>query len=72
MRYDTTLKQLFRTPPLRLLSLITGAQPAEFLTVDYPAVKMRRPDLVFRLPNGEIRHLELQSDNDRADHQAIG
>ncbi len=66
MRYDTTLKQLFRTPPLRLLSLITGAQPAEFLTLDYPAVKMRRPDLVFRLPNGELRHIELQSDNDQA------
>jgi hypothetical protein len=41
MRYDTTLKELFRTPPLRLLSLITGAQPVEFLTLDYPAVKMK-------------------------------
>jgi predicted transposase YdaD len=66
MRYDTTLKQLFRTPPLRLLSLIAGTQPIEFLTLDYPAVKMRRPDLVFRLPNGEMRHIELQSDNDQA------
>ncbi len=66
MRYDTTLKELFRTPPLRLLSLIAGAQPVEFLTLDYPAVKMRRPDLVFRMASGEIRHMELQSDNDLA------
>lgn len=27
-------------------------------------MKMRRPDLVFRQPNGEIRQVELQSDND--------
>lgn len=66
MHYDTTLKELLRTPPLRLASLIAGAQPVEFLTVDYPSVKMRRPDLVFWLPNGELRHIELQSGNDPA------
>lgn len=52
--------------PIRLLELIAGAQPIELLTVEYPAVKMRRPDLVFRLPNGEMRHIELQSGNDHA------
>lgn len=66
MRYDTTLKELFQTPPLRLLALLTGAQPIELLTVEYPAVKLRRPDLVFRLPDGVVHHLELQGTNDEA------
>jgi len=64
MRYDTTLKELFQTPPTRLLTLLAGATPVELLTVEYPAVKMRRPDLVYRLPDGEIHQLEVQSDND--------
>lgn len=61
-----TLKELYQSPPVKLLEMIAGAQPIELLTVEYPAVKMRRPDLVFRLPTGEVRHIELQSDNDRA------
>jgi hypothetical protein len=66
MRYDTTLKELFQTPPLRLLSLLAKTPAVELLTVEYPAVKMRRPDLVYRLPNGAIHQLELQSENDGA------
>lgn len=64
MRYDTTLKELFQTPPLRLLALLADAPSVELLTVEYPAVKMRRPDLVYRRPDGAIHHLELQSEND--------
>lgn len=64
MRYDTTLKELLRTPPVKLIALLTGAPPVEMLTVEYPAVKMRKTDLVFRQPDGEIHHFELQSEND--------
>ncbi len=64
MRYDTTLKELFQTPPLRLLALLAGAPAVELLTVEYPAVKMRRPDLVYRLADGSVHHLELQGTND--------
>ncbi len=64
MRYDTTLKELLRTPPVKLIELLTGAPPAELLTVEYPSVKMRKTDLVFRQPDGEIHHFELQSEND--------
>ena len=63
MRYDTTLKQLFQTPPARLIVLLTGSPMMELLTVEYPAVKMRRPDLVLRLADGRIHHIELQSHN---------
>lgn len=66
MHYDTTLKELLRTPPTKLITLLTGAPPAELLTVEFPAVKMRKTDLVFRQPDDEVHHFELQSENDAA------
>jgi len=64
MRYDTTLKTLFQAPPQQLLHLLVGGQAQTMLTVEYPMVRMRRPDLVVRLTDGRLYHLELQSDND--------
>ena len=64
MRYDTTLKTLFQAPPQQLLRLLVGGQAREMLTIEYPTVRMRRPDLVVRLTDGRLYHLELQSDND--------
>jgi predicted transposase YdaD len=66
MRYDTTLKTLFQAPPQQLLHLLVGGQAREMLTIEYPTVRMRRPDLVVRLTDGRLYHLELQSDNDAA------
>ena len=66
MRYDTTLKTLFQSPPPQLLQLLIGGQAREMLTVEYPTVQMRRPDLVVRLTDGRLYHLELQSTNDPA------
>lgn len=66
MRYDTTLKTLFQTPPQQLLHVLVGGEAREMLTVEYPSVRMRRPDLVVRLTDGRLYHLELQSDNDAA------
>ncbi|MGN7613821.1 DUF4351 domain-containing protein [Magnetococcales bacterium HHB-1] len=64
MKYDTTLKQIFQTPPQRLLQLLIGEEAAELLTVEFPSVKKRFPDLVVLLISGAILHLELQSDSD--------
>src|SRR5690349_902464 len=64
MRYDATLKELFQSPPQRLLQLLSGGQAQELLTVEYPAVRVRRPDLLVRLIDGRLYHLELQSSND--------
>ncbi|NJO18366.1 MAG: DUF4351 domain-containing protein [Thioploca sp.] len=64
MNYDITLKDLFQNIPQRLLQLLVSSQATELLTVEYPAVKMRRPDLVARLTDGRLYHLELQRDND--------
>ena len=66
MRYDTTLKTLFQSPPPQLLQLLVGGQAREMLTVEYPTVQMRRSDLVVRLTDGRLYHLELQSTNDPA------
>jgi predicted transposase YdaD len=66
MHYDTTLKELLRTPPIKLIALLTGAPPAELLTIEFPAVKMRKTDLIFRQPDEEVHHFELQSENDTA------
>jgi predicted transposase YdaD len=64
MRYDATLKELFQRAPERLLELLTGSRPGEILNVEYPSVRLRRPDLVLRLADGRLYHLELQVTND--------
>jgi predicted transposase YdaD len=63
-RFDKTIKKLFQTLPSRLIEWLTGQPPVELLTVEFPTVESRSADLVFRLPNGEIHQIELQSDND--------
>ncbi len=63
-RFDKTIKKLFQTLPSLLVERLTGQPPVELLTVEFPTVESRSADLVFRLPNGEIHHIELQSDND--------
>ena len=64
MKYDVTLKSLFHELPHTLVKLLTGSTVKQILTVEYPSVKKRLPDFVVRLDNGEIYHLELQSDID--------
>lgn len=64
MNFDITLKELFYRTPQQLLQLLVDSQIAEVLTVEYPTVQHRRPDFVARLTNGQIYHLELQSDVD--------
>ncbi len=66
MHYDLTLKQLFHERPTRLLHLLIGCRAVETLNVEFPAVKKRQPDLVMRLDDGRIYHLELQSSGDVA------
>ena len=41
-----------------------GQEAIELLTVEFPSVKKRFPDLVVRLQSKDIFHLELQSDPD--------
>jgi len=64
MRYDLTLKDLFHNQPRRLLKLLTGCGGGRPLTVEYPEVRQRRPDLVLELDDGRLYHLEIQSGPD--------
>jgi len=63
MRYETTIKELFQTLPQILLKLLVGQEATELLTVEFPSIKKRLPDLVVRLISKNIFHLELQSDS---------
>jgi hypothetical protein len=38
--------------------------PDEFINVELPSVRLRKPDLIGRLPGGALLHLELQGDNE--------
>jgi predicted transposase YdaD len=43
---------------------LTGARPVELLSVEFGSLERRVPDLVSRLDDGRIFHLEVQSAND--------
>lgn len=61
MKYDLTLKDLLSSGAPALLGQLVGGPVLEFLPTEYPAVRSRRPDVVARLADGRIYHLELQS-----------
>lgn len=63
MKYDTTFKDLF--PDVKVLfKLLTNSEVISIENIEYASVKQRRVDLVARLANQGLLHLELQSDND--------
>ena len=66
MKYDVTLKELFQASSSRLVQLLLGQtlEVIERLNIEFPEVSSRRADLVMRLSNGTIYHLELQSTDD--------
>lgn len=64
MHFDTVLKETIMAGAGVLLQRLTGSRPLEWLTIEIPSVKSRRVDLVCRLVDGRILHLELQSSND--------
>ena len=64
--YDAILKSILQSLGNILTpSLTGGAKPVELLGVEFNSFEKRVPDLVARLDDGRIFHLEVQSDNDR-------
>ena len=61
MRFDVTIKELLQAPSPRLVKMLTGAEPVELLTVEFPSVQLRKPDLLSRLSTGRIHQLENPS-----------
>jgi predicted transposase YdaD len=61
VKYDYTLKDLFKDIPSGLLQLLTGFRDGKFLDIQFPDIKYRQPDLLLELPDKTIFHLEFQS-----------
>ncbi len=64
MNYDAVLKTILEALAPRVISHLTGSRIADMLSVEFSTVERRVPDLVCRLEDGRILHLELQATND--------
>ncbi len=62
--YDRTLRELFQTVPKTLIKLLVGKEIKEVLETSFPKVEERRVDLLTRLEDDTLFHLEIQSIND--------
>ena len=63
--YDRTLRELFQTVPKTLIKLVVGQDIKEILDISFPKVKERRVDLLARLEDNTLFHLEIQSTDDK-------
>lgn len=65
VRYDTVLKDVFQSVQPGLMGDLTGGVATrESLNVEFSFGQERRADLVLRLEDRRVFHLEFQSDND--------
>lgn len=62
--YDRTLRELFHEVPKTLIKLLVGKEIKEVLETSFPKVEERRVDLLTRLEDDTLFHLEIQSVND--------
>jgi predicted transposase/invertase (TIGR01784 family) len=62
--YDATIKSILQSLANSLTAKLTGSRAVELLSVEFESVERRVPDLVLRLEDERIFHLEIQSDND--------
>jgi predicted transposase YdaD len=61
---DVTVKQLLRRSHGWLLRQIIGESEVEWLNIELPRVSNPRVDLLARLPDGHVVHVELQTTNE--------
>ena len=62
--YDRTLRELFQDVPKTLIKLLVDKEIKEVLETSFPKVEERRVDLLTRLEDDTLFHLEIQSIND--------
>ena len=62
--YDRTLRELFQDVPTTLIKLLVNKEIKEVLETSFPKVEERRVDLLTRLEDDTLFHLEIQSIND--------
>jgi hypothetical protein len=68
VKYDNLLKTIFHDAMPTLLRVLGCAPVAEYLTVEFPARPKLVADVVARLTDGRILHLEFQLSNDPRMH----
>jgi hypothetical protein len=64
MKYDTTLKALFRQSPPVALQQVAGEAITRWNPVELPEVQNLRTDLLGEARDGMLVQIEIQSDND--------
>ncbi|NBC14287.1 MAG: DUF4351 domain-containing protein [Gammaproteobacteria bacterium] len=63
-RYDATIKDVLWRGAPALLRQLTGSPVARIEATEFASARSRRPDLLARLSDGRLFHLELQSQAD--------
>jgi predicted transposase/invertase (TIGR01784 family) len=63
--YDRTLREIFQTIPKGMIKLLTGSEPKELLDTSFPKVEEKEADIIVKLENGDIFHLEIQLRDDK-------
>ena len=63
--YDRSLRELFQDIPKTLIKLLVGKEIKEILDNSFPQVEERRVDLLTRLEDNTLFHLEIQSIDDK-------
>ena len=63
--YDRSLRELFGEIPKTLIKLLVNKDIKEVLDISFPKVKERKVDLLTRLEDDTLFHLEIQSIYDK-------
>ena len=63
-KYDRTLKDILKAVPKKFVEILTGRKALDFLDANFPKVEELKADLLVKLEDGGIFHLELQTSND--------
>jgi hypothetical protein len=63
--YDRSLRDLFQDIPKTLIKLLIDKEVKEILDITFPKVQERKVDLLTRLEDDTLFHLEIQSIEDK-------
>ena len=62
---DITLRDIISNIPVKFVKILTGKDAVEILDNSFPSVKERKADLILKMKDNSIFHLELQTNNDK-------
>ena len=64
--YDRTIREIFQEVPTTFVKLLTNKEAKELLETKFPKVEEKEADLVVRLEDETIFHLEIQLADDKS------